>query len=71
MATFDASAHPLGSRTVPIFVHCSQVIDRSGDTGGGDAVCFICFFVLFVAVEIDSKLTLHDIGKLLLFNLSS
>ena len=25
--TFDASAHSLGSRTVPIFVHSSQAID--------------------------------------------
>ena len=29
MATFDASAHSLGSRTVPIFVQSSQVIDRN------------------------------------------
>ena len=29
MATFDASAHSLGSRTVPIFVQSSQAIDRN------------------------------------------
>ena len=29
----------------------------------------VVFFVLFIAVEIDSKLTLHHMGKVLLFNL--
>ena len=29
VATFDASAHSLGSRTVPIFVQSSQAIDRN------------------------------------------
>ena len=29
MATFDASAHSLGSRTVPIFVLSSQTIERN------------------------------------------
>ena len=29
VATFDASAHSFGSRTVPIFVQSSQVIDRN------------------------------------------
>ena len=30
-----------------------------------------CVFVLFIAVKIDSKLTLHNMGKVLLFNLPS
>ena len=29
MATFDAFAHSLGSRTAPIFVQSSQAIDRN------------------------------------------
>ena len=29
---------------------------------------FICFFVLFIAVKKDSKLTFHHMGKILLFN---
>ena len=29
VATFDASAHSLGSRTVPMFVQSSQAIDRN------------------------------------------
>ena len=41
------------------------------EQGGGDVICFICFFVLFIAVEIDSKLTFHHMGKVLLFNLLS
>ena len=36
-----------------------------------DSVCFICFFVLFIAVAIDSKLILHHMGKVLIFNLPS
>ena len=46
---------------------------RREEQGGGDAVCFICFFsfVLFLAVEIDSKLTLRHVGKVILFNLPS
>ena len=30
-----------------------------------------CVFVLLIAVKIDSKLTLHNMGKILLFNLPS
>ena len=28
-----------------------------------------CVFILFIAMEIDSKLTLHNMEKVLLFNL--
>ena len=30
-----------------------------------------CVFVLFIALEIDPKLTLHNMGGVLLFNLPS
>ena len=37
----------------------------------GCRLSYLLLFVLFIAVEIDSKLTLHHMGKVLLFNLPS
>ena len=35
-----------------------------------DVNFFFCFYVLINAVKTDTKLTLHDMGKILLFNIN-
>ena len=49
-----------------IFKECKE--DKNKNKVAGMA---FCVFVLFIAVEIDSKLILYNTGKVLLFNLLS
>ena len=53
-----------------VYRYGCPIKDVKNKVAGKPSVLF-AFFVLFIAVEIDSKLTLHYMGKVLLFNLPS
>ena len=42
--------------------------EENNNVAAMPSVLFVFFFVLFIAVEMDSKLTLHHMGKVILFN---